>query len=335
MMILSNIERSVAFVTMARKRSGAVFLALVFMARSASAFTTTTAATCHRLPTSGAVTLYAETNKGGGGAIKKAYNDDALFNFHMMTQRQKIRDYSAMYTYVNTQSMWNLAWHDSFVRNGLSDFVPPMTDELNVLVVGNQYQGPTDEIAVVEDQDQEVAANTDSAAVAPIAGAAENDALEAAASTENSSAIQKSEDSSCSFLAAVFDNTNKLGEGENDNSSSDELNFVSYDCIMDQGLIADLCASADMNDNKAKEDMARLLYEATKRIREMGIYVANTPPMSEETKEYLNNLGQLLGLQWEFTLDGISDEKKTVSVARKFGSVPTIGWQKMARLIED
>lgn len=97
--------------------------------------------------------LYAADNSGnsgGGGALsKKAYNDDALFNYHMMTQKQKIKDYSAMDTYVNTASLWNLAWHDSFVRNGLADFVPPLTDSLNVLVVGSRYQGP--EVKVEED----------------------------------------------------------------------------------------------------------------------------------------------------------------------------------------
>ena len=68
--------------------------------------------------------------------LGKAYNDDALFNFHMMTQQQKIRDYTASDYYIDTKSLWNLAWHDAFVRNGLSDFVPPLTDNLNVLVVG-------------------------------------------------------------------------------------------------------------------------------------------------------------------------------------------------------
>ena len=80
-------------------------------------------------------------NSGGSGALsKKAYNDDALFNYHMMTQKQKIKDYSAMDTYVHTASLWNMAWHDSFVRNGLADFVPPLTDSLNVLVVGSRIR---------------------------------------------------------------------------------------------------------------------------------------------------------------------------------------------------
>lgn len=302
--------------------------------------------------------IYAESNSnggvgggGGGGLSKKAYNDDALFNFHIMTQRQKIRDYSAMDTYVNTASLWNLAWHDSFVRNGLADFVPPLTDSLSVLVVGNRYQGPTGAavgkiIDFVEDEqlDSSTAISAEfyneQSDSTPIKAAAIDDdvVIHEEAESSEPSFIQQSQDSSCSFLAAVFDDNNKFDTAES-SSSSTELELTSYDCIMDRGLMADLCASADNEDGnnnyKNKIDMARLLFEATKRIRECGVYVANTAPISLETKEYLIQLGDYLGLQWEFDLDGISDDNLSVSVARKFGSCPTIGWQTMARMIEE
>eukprot|EP00584_Thalassiosira_punctigera_P018424 CAMPEP_0172550980 /NCGR_PEP_ID=MMETSP1067-20121228/34490_1 /TAXON_ID=265564 ORGANISM="Thalassiosira punctigera, Strain Tpunct2005C2" /NCGR_SAMPLE_ID=MMETSP1067 /ASSEMBLY_ACC=CAM_ASM_000444 /LENGTH=330 /DNA_ID=CAMNT_0013338687 /DNA_START=229 /DNA_END=1221 /DNA_ORIENTATION=- len=283
--------------------------------------------------------LHAEDGNKGG-AMKRAYNDDALFNFHMMTQRQKIRDYSAMDSYVNTQSLWNLAWHDSFVRNGLSDLVPPLTDSLNVLVVGNRYRGPDGEIVVARDGPTMIADDRTAAATAidpakmlktASASTVEEDGREVAASIDETESIQKSEDSSCSFLAAVLDD-----DSNNIRSGGDENDIASYDCIMDQGLIADLVASVDVNGgDKVKEDLARLLYEATRRIREMGVYVANTRPMSSETKEYLRTLGDVLGLQWEFDLDGISDENQSVSVARKFGLCPTIGWQTLARMLEE
>mmetsp|Transcript_30172 Transcript_30172/g.60610 ORF Transcript_30172/g.60610 Transcript_30172/m.60610 type:complete len:328 (+) Transcript_30172:66-1049(+) len=280
---------------------------------------------------------YAEDNNtsGGGPLSKRAYNDDALFKFHMMTQMQKIRDYSAMDTYVNTESLWNLAWHDSFVRNGLADFVPPLTDGLSVLVVGNRFQGPT---AVGELEDTKGDQSSTSAEINEEdldSTFVKADASDGDASDESNSARQ-SQDSSCSFLAAVFNDDSTFDEDE---SSSTDLEFTSYDCIMDKGVMADLCASADddssSNNYKNKKDIARLLYEATKRIRESGVYVANTSPMSLETKEYLSKLGEYLGLQWEFDLDGISDDNLSVSVARKFGSCPTIGWQSMAKMIED
>jgi hypothetical protein len=320
--------------------------------------------------------LYAQENNngGGGGALsKKAYNDDALFNYHIMTQKKKIRDYSAMSTYVNTDSLWNLAWHDSFVRNGLADFVPPLTDSLNVLVVGNRYQGPEVQVKVEEcvgeiDGGVKEKEEGEESLSPPTTGkAATDDDINSSfkdysstaeeSSISSSSMQQQSQDSSCSFLAAVFDDNRNDKDDNNDESNTEELEFTSYDCIMDKGLMADLCASIDnsndnyylqgdnndhdstntttVDENKSKKDMVRLLYEATKRIRECGVYVTNTAPMSNETKEFVSQLGEYLGLQWEFDLDGISDENVSVSVARKFGSCPTIGWQTMARMIEE
>ncbi|KAL7452025.1 hypothetical protein ACHAWC_004437, partial [Mediolabrus comicus] len=326
--------------------------------------------------------LYAQdnNNSGSGALSKKAYNDDALFNYHMMIQKQKI--YSAMHTYVNTSSLWNLAWHDSFVRNGLADFVPPLTDSLNVLVVGSRYQGP-EEVAVEEyvgeidggvkkeEGEQPLSPPPPGATASSSASTTSNSVTDDDNnsspkdnySTEEESSIssssmqqQQSQDSSCSFLAAVFDD-NRNNDKDDTDESNTELEFTSYDCIMDRGLMADLCASVDnsnddyylqgdnndhdssnnttVDEYKSKKDMARLLYEATKRIRECGVFVTNTAPMSNETKEFLSQLGDYLGLQWEFDLDGISDENVSVSVARKFGSCPTIGWQTMARMIEE
>jgi hypothetical protein len=270
-----------------------------------------------------------------GGAIKKAYNDNALFNFHMMTQAQKIRDYSAMDTFVDTQSLWNLAWHDSFVRNGLSDFVPPMTGELNVLVVGGQNQqlinGETNVLAGDEDKIDISNNNLDSNVSEGGTNASKVEALK----YQPSSLQHVQRDSSCSFLASIFDENSDIKSSSRESNTA--LESVMYDCIMDEGLIADLVrTSTDTGiSNKNKQDVARLLLEATKRIREIGIYVANTQPMSTETKEYLEMLGEMLGLQWEFDLDGLSDEKTSVNVARKFGTCPTIGWQTMARLLDE
>ena len=87
----------------------------------------------------------------GGPLGKPSYSNDAFFEWHMQVQRQKIRDYVAMDTYVDTDKLWNLAWHDSFVRNGLSDFVPPLTDTLNVLVVGED----TDETLLTSEVGQD------------------------------------------------------------------------------------------------------------------------------------------------------------------------------------
>ena len=310
-------------------RPAAFFITVTLLAITSSTTTAFTglvksSRTCQRAK---AITILSakwdeNDGKSSGGLGKPGYNNDALYNFHMMTQAQKIRDYSAMDTYVDTNSLWNLAWHDSFVRNGLSDFVPPLTDNLNVLVVGGRSgaaQLPVDVVKGISDEEEadSSTATTTETIMAPIAAATEEAA--------------NAQDSSCSFLASVFDD----GKESDNNSDEDglsnrggELTKISspapmYDCIMDQGLIADLCASAGDN----REAIARLLLEASKRIRDMGIYVANTPPLSDETKDYLTKLGKLLGLQWEFDLDGISDSNLCVSVARKYfkDELPSVG----------
>ena len=285
----------------------------------------TTSNRCKSARRKGSSVFYTSSSSNDG-AIAKAYNDNALFNFHMMTQAQKIRDYSAMDTFVNTQSLWNLAWHESFVRNGLTDFVPPMTGELNVLVVGGRKQqlidGVTNEDALSVSSYVDRQHHTNTVKSEKVADTRQH--------TQG--------DSSCSFLAAVLDETSSTRLDDDDKDSTDALEFVTYDCIMDEGLLSDLVRGfSDKNNlsNKNKQDVARLLLEATKRIREMGIYVANTSPMSSETKEYLLFLGDVIGLQWEFDLDGISNENASVNVARKFGTCPTIGWQTMARMLEE
>ena len=260
---------------------------------------------------------------------KLAYNDGALKAFHMLTQAQKIRDYSAMDTYVDTASLWDQAWHDSFVRNGLSDFVPPLTDNLDVLVVGSRYQAREDgglAAAAVgggrtgfdsgDDDDDDAAPTVISLAGGGTEPSAAGSPLQVTPAAR--------EDSSCSFLASIFDDDDPalMSVG-----GSGDLDVESYDCIMDRGLLAGLFGS-DGGERSEEKDAARLLYEATRRLRDCGIYVASTPPLSQRAKEYLTRAGERLGLQWVFDLDGISDDKVSVNVARKYfkDELPP-GWQ--------
>jgi len=276
--------------------------------------------------------LSAKQDSSSGSALGKSYNDDALFNFHMMTQQQKIRDYTASDFYIDTKSLWNLTWHDSFVRNGLSDFVPPLTDQLNVLVVGEQ--GTKEEVSIEE------------------APAIEGDDTQV---DRGALAKEQTQDSSCSFLAAVFDDDNNRNEdgyrnriSSSGGESSTDLDFVTYDCIMDKGLLGDLLSRGDheFDDDKGsadkynKEEVGRLLWEATKRIKDMGIYTMSTPPLSESTKQYLTELGGILGLQWVFGLDGISDDNLSVSVARYSECLKDEyefpqGWQSFSKLAKN
>ena len=254
-------------------------------------FSFTTRSTIPKICINKNIVLSAKQDSDSGGALGKAYNDDALFNFYMMTQQQKIRDYVASDYYVDTESLWNMAWHDSFVRNGLSDFVPPLTDNLNVLVVGESSD--IEEEASIEEEDSP---------------AIEDDSQ---VDREALAEEQQTQDSSCSFLAAVFDDDNNRNEEGYRNrisggESSTALEFVTYDCIMDKGLLGDLLSRWDYEldddtgsvDKNNKQEVGRLLWEATKRIKDMGIYTMSTPPLSESTKYYLTKLGGILGLQW-------------------------------------
>ena len=255
--------------------------------------------------------------------VKLAYNDGALFGFHMLTQAQKIRDYSAMDTYVDTASLWDQAWHDSFVRNGLSDFVPPLTDNLDVLVVGSNYEASEDGGLAAAAVDGRGKAGLDSGdgegAAAPTVSVEGVEPSAAGSPLQVANAAR--EDSSCSFLASIFDDESGLTSG------GENLDAESYDCIMDRGLLAGLFGSGGGEGNE-EEDVARLLYQATRRLRDCGIYVASTPPLSRKAKEYLTRAGERLGLQWVFDLDGISDDKASVNVARKYfkDELPP-GWQ--------
>ena len=324
----------------------------------------------------------------GGPLGKPSYTDDTFFKWHMETQRQKIRDYVCLDTYVDTDKLWNLAWHDSFVRNGLSDFVPPLTDTLNVLVVGENNMDPdtllsSESTTVVTTStstsapdaqvtgDVSAATTTSSSTDSAVATAASDSEFDTLVDMEDvqdqdeedddfgviidvvdredqqesqsqSSSItapdnKPLQDSSCSFLSAIL---NENIDDETANNSA--LGFATYDCIMDRGVMATLQSSldqqgGDQDTTTAKygynEDISRLLLEVTKRIREHGVYVMQTNgPLSTKSKDYLLRMGDLLGLQWQFELDGISDDNICVNVARKYfkEELPTIG--KLAKL---
>lgn len=81
-------------------------------------------------------------------------------------------------------------------------------------------------------------------------------------------------------------------------------------------------------------DTSILLLEASRRLREHGVYVVTTQSgvMPLHMKVYLENSGKLLGMEWKFDLDGISDDGMSVSVARKYftGELPSVG--RLARV---
>jgi len=99
-----------------------------------------------------------------------------------------------------------------------------------------------------------------------------------------------------------------------------------YDCILDSGVMNEIISSIpstvtwhSRNGPSALLDLVKLMAEATQSIREFGIYVAITNhSIPEHAKDYLNQIGEVMGLEWTYDLDGLSKEGHSVSVARKY-----------------
>ena len=97
-----------------------------------------------------------------------------------------------------------------------------------------------------------------------------------------------------------------------------------YDCIVDRGLMNALLKLSGGDASVAT--VQDLLHEATAALREHGIYVVTTQQaLSPEQKLQLERCSP--GLEWQFDLDGISDQQTVVSVGRRYctDSMPSVG----------
>jgi hypothetical protein len=67
--------------------------------------------------------------------------------------------------------------------------------------------------------------------------------------------------------------------------------------------------------------------EAAVAIKDLGIYVLVTKELTEDSRRVLEEYGLKAGMEWQFELDGISDDTQVVSVARRFctGEMPKVG----------
>eukprot|EP00536_Pseudo-nitzschia_multiseries_P003202 jgi/Psemu1/301820/fgenesh1_kg.47_\ len=124
---------------------------------------------------------------------------------------------------------------------------------------------------------------------------------------------------------------------ENQNGSSDTAirpkdpnkPAATYDCIVDQGLMDRVLAIDNNNNNLMEKTVCELLGEAAVAMKEFGIYVlvTKTKVLTDDARRLLEQYGLESGFEWEFELDGISDERQVVSVARRFntGEMPKVG----------
>lgn len=94
---------------------------------------------------------------------------------------------------------------------------------------------------------------------------------------------------------------------------SDTLLIASeqFDVIVDKGLMDALLCGEGWNG-----PVATLLEEASQKLRCKGVYVLVSYRLPRSTREYLTEVGDRVGLTWEFDCKG-SNDRVGVSIARK------------------
>ena len=248
---------------------------------------------------------------------RPSYSDAFLYNFHNAAQEEK-------QLITNSLAVWNddlqrkqeqiSEWKDSFDRNGLADFCPPMNVGMNCLMVGD---GSTifdrRQTKVVRRDDQlpwEEEPGADVTSLQVVVPSLDQASAETTASLQWVTQLRPQIEQSLSPSMSVLDPNRPASI---------------YDCIVDQGLLGSVLA---LEESSTRQQVVQeLLWEAATALREHGIYVLVTPEMSPQTRHLLEEASHEAGLEWQFSLDGISDETQVVSVARRFnnGAMPKVG----------
>lgn len=267
-----------------------------------------------------------------------SYWDMSLLDFHNTAQDEKQGLTGSLETW-NEEFEEELAtiseWKDSFDRNGFADFTPPMTEGLNCLIVGDGSafgRASSRKVRLPWDDVQQGSAVVTSI---PVAGALmdgdDDDTDDMLIDTSGGGANLVP--SGPTTTTSIASKENKLPAEEAPDSSSSSLKMVdpnkpaaAYDCIVDQGLMESILAV----DNYDEETIQGLVFDAANAIREHGIYVVVTSTMAESTRNLIEKYSLEAGLEWDFILDGISNDEQVVSVARRFnnGAMPKMpkGW---------
>ena len=205
-------------------------------------------------------------------------------------------------------------WHYSFSRNGLTDFLPQFSDHITCCLIGG---GDGNDSGDVEGQ-----------------------SLPGTSKLGSQLPWQVDSDASCSITRGVvadqsatptdtdllYKSNAMHGELSTATTSIIESDEKGFDCILDGGVMNAVVSSLpdtvtwhSRAGPQALLELHELMQEANAAIREFGIYVAITDgPVPNHAKEYLVAMGEVMGMQWKFELDGLSNEDYCVSVARKY-----------------
>ena len=207
-------------------------------------------------------------------------------------------------------------WHYSFSRNGLTDFLPEFTDHLKCCMIGNDNvdMAAGHSLSGTSQHGTQLPWQVDSDASSSITHANNGIAADPSTSTTTDTSLQR---------ALKNDHIGKLAAATTSIIESEEKGF---DCILDGGVMNSVLSSLpdtvtwhSRAGPAALLELHSLMQEANDAIREFGIYVAITDgPVPGHAKEYLVAMGEVMGMEWKFELDGLSNEDVCVSVARKF-----------------
>jgi len=210
-------------------------------------------------------------------------------------------------------------WQASFGRNGFTDFLPQFASHLDCLSLSIDLgDGTVDDRrpARLPWQDDEATSQITEAlftSLNEIRGASAD-----APSSIRNPEVHSVESVDLSITACLAQSDSQLAKGYRGEED--------YDCILDSGLLNSIVAAMPSEVTWHSQafpagllDLVELIHRATVHTREFGIYVALTDcPIPEYARSYLDSMGQVVGMEWTYDLDGISTKEKCVSVARKY-----------------
>ena len=192
-------------------------------------------------------------------------------------------------------------WQSSFGRNGLTDFLPQFSSHIYCLAI-----------------DYESGYNTTHSVRSN--NAIEGNSVHARLPWQFDVYDETSEATTSITSVPVSTSLSKIGKVEDGD----------FDCILDSGVMNEIIGSLpstvtwhSRNGPPALLDLVKLMPEAAQKIREFGIYVAITDQtIPDNAKGYLDAMGEIMGMEWLYDLDGLSKEGYHVSVVRKYYTGP-------------
>ena len=248
---------------------------------------------------------YLQPATGGKRSCRILYvkdgndRDDGMVKVPMTSsQSSSLQHAPPLLALLETDDYWK-EWHYSFSRNGLTDFLPEFSDHLKCCMIGGG--GGNDNV--------DMAAGHSSSGTSQLGTQLPWQVdSDASSSITHGIAADPSTTTDTSLLHTLNDTLGKAAAATTSIIESEENGF---DCILDGGVMNSVLSALpdtvtwhSRAGPAALLELHSLMQEANEAIREFGIYVAITDgPM---------------GMEWNFELDGLSNEDVGVSVARKF-----------------